>query len=35
VNFFSLEGEGVKPMTVDAKSKLTTTWGGIKRRERK
>lgn len=30
VDFFSLEGEGVRPFVVDAKGKLSTTWGRLK-----
>jgi len=31
VDSFSLEGEGVQPMAIDAKGKLSTTWGCIKK----
>lgn len=31
VDFFSLEGEGVRAFAVDAKGKLSTTWGEIKK----
>ena len=31
VDFFSLEGEGVRPFAIDARGKLSTTWGSLKK----